>query len=171
MIHLYCGDGKGKTTAAMGLALRALAAGRGVVVVQFLKDGESGEVRLLKERFGVAVFAGKAADKFTWSMTDEELAATRALHDENLVRALLEVKRAGAGLLVLDEAVGALGAGLLDPALVRRALDAGKEGLEVVLTGRNPSEEVSRMADYITEMRCVRHPFDQGVPAREGVEY
>ena len=162
MIHLYCGDGKGKTTAAMGLALRALAAGRGVVVVQ---------VRLLKERFGVAVFAGKAADKFTWSMTDEELAATRALHDENLARALSEVKRAGAGLLVLDEAVGALGAGLLDPALVRRALDAGKEGLEVVLTGRNPSEEVSRMADYTTEMRCVRHPFDRGVPAREGVEY
>lgn len=85
MIHVYHGDGKGKTTAAMGLDLRMLAAGRRVVVVQFLKDGESGEARLLAEHFGVPVFAGKASDKFTWSMTSEELAATRELHELSLI--------------------------------------------------------------------------------------
>ena len=159
MIHVYHGDGKGKTTAAMGLALRMLAAGRRVVVVQFLKDGESGEVRLLAEHFGVLVFAGKASDKFTWSMTSEELAATRELHDGNLASALAELEGAQEGLLVLDEA------------LVDRALDMSARGVEVALTGRAPSRKIVEKADYITEMRCEKHPYEQGICAREGVEY
>ena len=159
MIHVYHGDGKGKTTAAMGLALRMLAAGRRVVVVQFLKDGESGEVRLLAEHFGVPVFAGKASDKFTWSMTSEELAATRELHDGNLASALAELEGAQEGLLVLDEA------------LVDRALDMSARGVEVALTGRAPSRKIVEKADYITEMRCKKHPYEQGICAREGVEY
>ena len=159
MIHVYHGDGKGKTTAAMGLALRMLAAGRRVVVVQFLKDGESGEARLLAGHFGVPVFAGKASDKFTWSMTSEELAATRELHDGNLASALAELEGAQEGLLVLDEA------------LVDRALDMSARGVEVALTGRAPSRKIVEKADYITEMRCEKHPYEQGICAREGVEY
>ena len=171
MIHLYYGDGKGKTTAAMGLALRMLAAGRRVVIVQFLKDGESGEARMLAERLGTALYAGKASEKFTWSMTEVELAATRALHDRNLPRALDEAARAGAGLLVLDEALDAIAKGLVDEGLVARALNASASGLEVVLTGRAPCAELVAKADYVTEMRCVKHPYEQGVFAREGVEY
>lgn len=155
MIHVYHGDGKGKTTAAMGLALRMLAAGRRVVVVQFLKDGESGEARLLAEHFGVSVFAGKVSDKFTWSMTSEELAATCELHDGNLASALAELEGAQEGLLVLDEALDALSKGLVDEALVDRA----------------PSRKIVEKADYITEMRCEKHPYAQGICAREGVEY
>lgn len=159
MIHVYHGDGKGKTTAAMGLALRMLAAGRRVVVVQFLKDGESGEARLLGEHFGVPVFAGKVSDKFTWSMSSEELAATCELHDGNLASALAELEGAQEGLLVLDEA------------LVDRALDMSARGVEVALTGRAPSRKIVEKADYITEMRCEKHPYEQGICAREGVEY
>lgn len=159
MIHVYYGDGKGKTTAAMGLALRMLAAGRRVVVVQFLKDGESGEARLLAEHFGVPVFAGKVSDKFTWSMTSEELAATCELHNGNLASALAEFEGAQEGLLVLDEA------------LVDRALDMSARGVEVALTGRAPSRKIVEKADYITEMRCEKHPYAQGIGAREGVEY
>ena len=158
MIHVYHGDGKGKTTAAMGLALRMLAAGRRVVVVQFLKDGESGEARLLAEHFGVPVFAGKVSDKFTWSMTSEELAATCELHDGNLAS-------------VLDEALDALSKGLVDEALVDCALDMSARGVEVALTGRAPSRKIVEKADYITEMRCEKHPYAQGICAREGVEY
>lgn len=170
MIHVYHGDGKGKTTAAMGLALRMLAAGRRVVV-QFLKDGESREARLLAGHFGVPVFAGKASDKFTWSMTSEELAATRELHDGNLASALAELEGAQEGLLVLDEALDALSKGLVDEALVDRALDMSARGIEVALTGRAPSRMIVDKADYITEMRCEKHPYAQGICARKGVEY
>lgn len=170
MIHVYHGDGKGKTTAAMGLALRMLAAGRRVVV-QFLKDGESGEARLLAGHFGVPVFAGKASDKFTWSMTSEELAATRELHDGNLASALAELEGAQEGLLVLDEALDALSKGFVDEALVDLALDMSARGIEVALTGRAPSRKIVDKADYITEMRCEKHTYAQGICAREGVEY
>ena len=171
MIHVYYGDGKGKTTAAMGLALRMLAAGGRVVVVQFLKDGNSGEVRVLAERFGVPVFACAPMGKFTWEMTDEELAAVQKAHDKNLVAALDEVEVLGARLLVLDEVLDALAMGLVDEAAIARALKRGAGELEVVLTGRNPSEDIASHADYLTEMVCMKHPFEQGVPSREGVEY
>lgn len=171
MIHVYYGDGKGKTTAAMGLALRMLAAGVRVVIVQYLKDGESGEVRILSDRLGVPVFAGVPTGKFTWEMTNEELAAVRKAHDKNLAAALDEVEASGARLLVLDEVLDALAMGLVDAAAVTRVLERGTGELEVVLTGRNPSEDIASHADYLTEMACKKHPFEQGVPSREGVEY
>ena len=171
MIHVYYGDGKGKTTAAMGLALRMLAAGGRVVIVQFLKDGESGEVRMLSGRLGAPVFACAPMGKFTWEMTNEELAAVRKTHDKNLAAALDEVEASGARLLVLDEVLDALAMGLVDESVVTRVLDLGTGELEVVLTGRNPSEDIASHADYLTEMVCKKHPFEQGVPSREGVEY
>ena len=171
MIHVYYGDGKGKTTAAMGLALRMLAAGGRVVIVQFLKDGGSGEVRTLSSRLGVPVFACAPMGKFTWEMTNEELAAVRKAHDKNLAAALDEVEALGARLLVLDEVLDALAMGLVDEVAIARALKRGAGELEVVLTGRNPSEDIASHADYLTELVCKKHPFEQGVPSREGVEY
>ena len=104
-------------------------------------------------------------------MTSEELAATRELHNGNLASALAELKGAQEGLLVLDEALDALSKGLVDEALVDRALDMSACGVEVALTGRAPSRKIVEKADYITEMRCEKHPYEQGVCAREGVEY
>lgn len=77
----------------------------------------------------------------------------------------------GARLLVLDEVLDALAMGLVDEAAIARALKRGAGELEVVLTGRNPSEDIASHADYLTEMVCKKHPFEQGVPSREGVEY
>ena len=165
MLHLYWGNGKGKTTAAMGLALRALGHGRRVVIVQFLKDGTSGEIAPLRAA-GAAVYACPNA-KFTWLMDEADKAAAREASARALGQALAEPF----DLLVLDEACAALKSGILDEALLRRAVAFAKNGREVVLTGRAPAPWLQEAADYSTEMRAHKHPYADGVAAREGVEY
>lgn len=166
LVHLYWGAGKGKTTAAMGLALRALGAGRRVAVVQFLKGRDSGEIPLL-EGLGAQVFRGKAGTKFSFQMTGAEKAETRVLQTDHLRRALA----LDAELLVLDEACAAWQKDLVDRALLKGAVLDRPEGREVVLTGREPPEWMREAADYVTEMRCHRHPYERGIPARRGVEF
>jgi len=166
LVHLYWGDGKGKTTAAMGLALRALGTGRRVVIVQFLKGGQSGEIPLLRS-LGAQIFRGKARMKFSFQMNEAEKAETRALQTEHLRKAL----DCESDLLVLDEACAAWQTELIDRELLQTAVLEKPAGREVVLTGRQPPEWMREAADYITEMHCHRHPFERGVPAREGVEY
>ena len=181
MLHAYWGDGKGKTSAAMGLALRAAGAGWRIVVVQFLKDGSSSEISLLRKLPGVeAVLHDGALVKFTFRMSDEEKAASRALHDDNLRCALGLACRAAEDaaaregcLLVLDEALDALRAGLLDEGLLRDALGwaAGTDRCEAVVTGHSLPGFVADAADYLTRFSCERHPYQRGVAAREGIEY
>lgn len=163
MLHLYFGSGKGKTTAAAGLALRALGHGKKVVVVQFLKDGTSGEIEPLR-RLGAAVFACPNA-KFTWLMTPQEKAATLA-HNTQTLEAALQMP---CDLLILDEACAALRAALLPEALLQKAVLNAP--YEVVLTGRDPADWMLQNADYITEFTAHRHPYEKGIPAREGIEY
>ena len=165
MLHLYWGNGKGKTTAAMGLALRALGHGQRVVVVQFLKDGTSGEIAPLRAA-GATVYACPNA-KFTWLMDEADKAEAREASAWALGQALAEPF----DLLVLDEACAALKSGILDEALLRRAVAFAKNGREVVLTGRDPAPWLQEAADYSTEMRAHKHPYADGVAAQEGVEY
>lgn len=167
LIHLYCGDGKGKTTAAMGLCMRAAGAGLQVVVVQFLKNGDSSELSILSAHKNVTVLAGKGGDKFTCRMTDTEKAAARTIHDKNLDAALA----IPCDLLLLDEAAAACRLGLVDEKKVKALCQNKPPRLELVLTGRNPPDFMVQAADYITEMRCVRHPYQQGIGARKGIEF
>ena len=109
LVHLYCGEGKGKTTAAMGLALRALGHGEAVVIVQFLKGGETGELAGLR-KLGAVILRGKAGQKFAFQMNEAEKAETRALQTENLQKALA----LPCDLLILDEACAACRLGLVD---------------------------------------------------------
>lgn len=163
MIHLYWGDGKGKTTAAMGLALRALGHGLCVTVVQFLKDGSSGEIAPLRT-LGAAVFTAPCA-RFTWQMDEADRLHTRAQAGELLRRAT----ERPCDLLLLDEACGICAAGLLDETLLRQAIAAAQG--DVVLTGRDPAAWMRQCADYSTELRAERHPYDKGVAARPGIEF
>ena len=165
MRHLYWGDGKGKTTAAAGIALRALAAGQRVVIVQFLKSGLSGEITLLRS-LGAVVYSGKAGTKFVSQMTEAEKADTRRLNNENLRRALDE----RCDMLILDEICAAWQLDMADRELMRSTVLNAPDSMEVIMTGRDPADWMRDAADYDTEMRCHRHPYERGIKARKGVE-
>ena len=166
LIHLYYGDGKGKTTAAMGLALRAIHAGKKVVIVQFLKSTATGEICLL-ERLGVKVYRGKCGEQFVFAMSAEEKAETKRMQTENLLAAMGE----DADVLILDEACAVWQKGMIDRALLQKAVLEKSVKQEVVLTGRDPAGWMMEIADYCTEMRCRKHPFQKGIQARKGVEF
>jgi len=166
LLHLYYGDGKGKTTAAMGLALRALGSGKRIVILQFLKGGKSGEIPLL-EQLGARVYRGKAGQKFVFQMNEEEKAASRRLQNENLAAAMAE----SADLLILDEAGSAWELDMVDKELLQRAVLSRPAGQECVLTAHAAPQWMLDAADYVTEMKCIRHPYQKGVAARQGIEY
>ncbi len=169
LIHLYCGDGKGKSTAAVGLSVRAAGAGRKVVFCQFFKDGTSSELRILRTLPEAEVLVCEKHFGRFRNMSEAEKTEAKEAY-----RALLETaleKAAGAQLLVLDEAVSACNHGILSEERLLGFLRSRPEELEVVLTGRDPSEALQSAADYVTEMRKLRHPFDRGITAREGIEY
>lgn len=137
-----------------------------MTVVQFLKDGTSGELEPLR-RLGAAVRSGGGCGKFAAQMTSAEREETARLNTEHLKNALAEP----CGLLILDEACAAWQLDLVDRDLLQRAVLERPEACEVVLTGREPAPWMLEAAHYSTEMRCHRHPYQQGVPAREGVEF
>ncbi len=167
MIHIYCGEGKGKTTAAIGLAVRAAGSGKKVYVTRFLKDSDSGELESLSRLPNVTVAPSPAKMKFVFVMNDEEKAACRA----QCLSLLEGAFASGADLIVLDECCGAMATGMLDAGLVRDYLCKFRENTEIVLTGRDPDPKVEELADYITCMTKLRHPFDKGLAARRGVEF
>jgi len=172
LTHIYHGNGKGKTTAALGLALRASGCGKKVVIVHFLKDWNCGELESLELLPNVKVFLGKSSGGvFLRDMSDEDKAATKAIHDGNL-RSALELQQNGqCDLLVLDEAIDAYQLGVLDDELFGNLLDNKPEPLELVITGHKPDERMLERADYVTEMVKRKHPYDEGVPARRGIEF
>ena len=169
LIHIYCGDGKGKTTAAMGLALRAAGSGRQVLLLQFLKDGKSSEFASLEHVPGIEVIPQTRTFGFSWTLSDEEKVQAGDYYSGLLEDAFR--RSSGFGLLVLDEALGACSAGMVDEARLLALLAGKADGLEVVLTGRGPSQALLDAADYVTEMKKIKHPYERGVAARLGIEY
>ncbi len=170
LIHVYCGDGKGKTTAALGLALRAQGYDWPVLMVQFLKATPTGELTAIAHLSGWNVLRGQRGRGSLFTTDAVVRAELKAEQASLLAAAISQVQTGEYRLLILDEIIGALGRGLLSQEQVLEFLDTKPTGLEVVLTGRNPSPELLARADYITEMKKLRHPFDQGIVARDGIE-
>lgn len=177
LVHIYTGEGKGKTTAALGLAFRAAGMGRRVLVVQFFKEddapsGEKNIIRAIASRgdFSIElVRSNRRHPMFTGRDTDTEL-VRRSVAD-TFSGARQKALAGAVDVLVLDEALSAVNGGWLPVNDVLAFLDERPEGCEVVMTGRNAPVELVQAADYVTEMLKIKHPFDAGVPAREGIEY
>ena len=170
LIHIYTGNGKGKTTASLGLILRASGRGLKVVLGQFLKGRETGELRTLALLPGVTVFRGKPLTKFSFQMNEQEKAEVLQSHNAFIQELSSYCRNEETDLLVLDEVIGACSTHLLDESLLIDFLKHKPEHLEVVMTGRNPSPELLELADYVSEVCKRKHPFDKGIPAREGIE-
>ena len=164
MIHVVVGEGKGKTTSAVGLSMRAAGHDLNVLFIQFLKDDSSGEISSLRENKHITVAHAPVNYGFTFQMTEEQKKETSLEYDKLLDLAIAS----DAFLIVLDEVIHALNAGLVDKTKLERVLN---KDCEVVLTGYNPPDWLIDKADYYSKIEKIKHPFDKGAPARLGVEY
>ncbi|MGI6648716.1 MAG: cob(I)yrinic acid a,c-diamide adenosyltransferase [Bacillota bacterium] len=172
MIHVYMGTGKGKTTAALGLGLRAIGRGLRVIMVQFLKGMDTGElhsVRTLEPQFQILRF--ERPHGFVWMLSKED----RQRLEKEIQIAWEYVQKLILGgeceVLILDELLDAIENKLIDLDEVIRVLKNRSEYLEIVLTGRSLPRPLMEMADLVTEMNEIKHYFHSGVPARLGIEY
>ena len=171
MLHIYCGDGKGKTTAALGLALRAAGSGMAVLLVQLMKGGFTSELAALSRIPEITVRRCDRDYDFSFRMDTDERVQITACHNRLLTEAAEALRSGRADMVVLDEFFAAWSTELLDRRLAEQLVAACPETAELVLTGRNPEADFLELADYVSEMRAVKHPYEKGIAARKGIEY
>ncbi|MDX2447078.1 MAG: cob(I)yrinic acid a,c-diamide adenosyltransferase [Desulfobacterales bacterium] len=166
-LQVYTGNGKGKTTAALGLSLRAAGAGMKVYIAQFLKQGDYSEIKALErfsdaivlEQFGLGQFVkGKP--------TQTEINTAR----NGLEKARQQLSSGDYDVVILEEANIAVAVGLFSVKDLMDVIQQKPDHVELVITGRNAAPEVIEKADLVTEMKAVKHYYDQGVQARIGIE-
>ncbi|WP_040683770.1 cob(I)yrinic acid a,c-diamide adenosyltransferase [Thermobrachium celere] len=171
-IQVYTGNGKGKTTAAVGQGVRAAGRGLKVYMVQFLKGSDSGELHSLKKlEPDFKVFRFERPRGFFWTLTDEEKLELKKDIEKGFDFCKEVVKNKECDVLIIDEMMGVLGNKLLEVNEVVEFLKSKPENMEIILTGRNVPEEILEIADLVTEMKDIKHYFNNGVPARKGIEF
>lgn len=171
-LHLYIGNGKGKTTAGMGMVLRFLGHGMNVLVVQFLKKGNSGELIALRHFPNAAVLTAPSLPNFTFRMSPEERRQT-AIEQTAFAETLpARMDTFHPDLILLDELNNAVTLEMVPEILALSLLDTALACGETVSTGRSAPESFLARADYITRMDMVRHPYQtEQLSARKGVEW
>lgn len=170
-VHIYCGDGKGKTSSAVGLAVRASGRGKKVLIVRFLKTEDSGEVEVLRKIPGITVTPCDRRFGFVFRMNEEQKREAGAYFQSRFETAVKTAVEDGVDLLVLDEILASCNYGMVREDDVAEFLRNRPAEMEVVLTGRDPSDRLIALADYVSEIKMVKHPYTQGIGAREGIEY
>ncbi len=164
MIHLITGNGKGKTTASVGLSVRAAGHGFKVLFIQFLKDDSSGEIGILKKIPQITVLHAPCNYGFTFNMTEDQLIESATEYSKLLDKAI----ESDAFLIVLDEVLHAMNAGLIKEEQLKKLLE---KDTEIVLTGWDAPDWLMEKADYISDIKSLKNPYTNGVDARVGIEF
>ncbi len=168
VLQLYVGDGKGKTSAAVGQAVRAAGSGFRVCFIQFLKSGGSGEAVILGQAPGISFHAfgrGRFLTPASIDRNDLELAETGLVHAESVIG------RSGCDLMVLDEIGDVIDLGMIAEERVLGLIEKGSGWLDIVMTGRDFPKNIVDAAGLITRMVKERHHYDDGTAARRGIEF
>lgn len=175
LIHVYTGNGKGKTTAAAGLSVRAFANGKKVFIVQFLKTSDSGEISFIKSLKNEAfqVFRFEEPHGFIGGNNAEAADMERLLKEsrkalEFIYKTLTEKE---CDMLILDEIICAYTYSLVSRREIEDIIRLKDKECELVLTGRGAPKWLIEAADYVTEMKAVKHPYERGITARRGIEF
>lgn len=168
LIQIYTGDGKGKTTAALGLALRALGAGLKIYLGQFIKKGRYSEIKALCRFYPNIVACQYGRGCFIRGKPTQADVRCARKGLATLCKAMLSGKY---DLVIADEINCAVNAGLISAKEILLLIDKKPSDVELVLTGRNAPSQIMKRADLVTEMKKIRHPFDRGAGGRRGIEY
>ena len=170
-LHVNFGDGKGKTTCAMGLACRALGQGYKVLIAQFMKKKNSGELVTFKKLPNATVIAMPEIKKFSFNMNEEEKLQTKEEQTQGLYDLCKQIEEIKPQLMILDELGITAYNNFITLENMNLLIDTGLKYGEVVVTGRNVPPSLIERADYVTEMKKHKHPFDEGLSARKGIEW
>ena len=172
LVQIYTGDGKGKTTAAIGLAIRAAGRGQRAVIVQFLKEGQRGTGEAAGiNRAMLPIVLKQFGEDLLGEVTDTKRARVAGRVAEGFAYAKKSLEKNRVDVLILDEVSHVITQGLVTEMAVVELVKGKPADVELVLTGRDMPAALIELADLVTEMKNVKHPYDVGVAARPGIEY
>lgn len=172
LVQVYTGDGKGKTTAALGQGLRACGTGLKVYMLQFLKGSNTGELEAVK-RLGdnFKIFRFEKQRDFVWNLNKDEIEELKLEIKEGYDFAKRVITNNECDMLIIDEIMGVLSNGFLSEEDIVYLIDNKPKNMELILTGRNVPSSIIEKSNLVTEMKPIKHYFNEGVNARKGIEF
>ena len=171
LVHIYTGDGKGKTTAATGLAVRCAGAGGRILFVRFLKNNDSAELDALSRIPEIEVIDNPKVFRMIGLKEGEVPEGSKEYYAAMFEEAKGKALSGGYDMVVFDELMATVNLGFVTARDVVGFLKDKPKELEVVMTGRDPDPAIAEQADYISEIKKIKHPYDKGITARKGIEF
>lgn len=172
LIQVYTGEGKGKTTAAIGQGIRAYGNGLKVCMIQFLKGGPTGELLTIQELGdNFKIYRFEKQRDFVWNLNDKEINELKLEIREGYNFILDIIKNNKCDVLIIDEIMAVISNEFLSLNEVMYILDNKPETMELILTGRNTPEEIINKSNLVTNMGCIKHYYDEGIQGRKGIEF